>query len=163
MASKVELSTLSISQLVAVYNQACNGWGGKPVKSFKDKATALDRVEKILGEDHLVVIWDDAGFLDLIPQDAEPKTGSAKGKRGRKTSETDAAMLSKKVVVLVEKNPKRGKSAERFGVYYAVLESSDRTVAHVVDYHAKSWKRAQHQALADVKWDVAHGFVRLED
>lgn len=47
---KRNLDTLSSKQLVDTYNEAANVLGRKPVKKFKDKATAIARTDAILNE-----------------------------------------------------------------------------------------------------------------
>lgn len=53
-----------------------------------------------------------------------------------------------KVKLLVDKNPKRGKSAERFDAYVNGMTVTAALKNGVTE--------------ADVKWDVAHGFIELQ-
>lgn len=59
------------------------------------------------------------------------------------------ANLTKKITLLVDKNPKRGKSAERFNIYKAGMT--------VQDFYAAGG------LIADLNWDVNHKFIELVD
>lgn len=66
------------------------------------------------------------------------------------------------IVLQVDKNPKRGKSGERFNVY-----QHNMTVgAMIAAYEDKGYTRADFPtpaklAQADLAWDVWHGFIRV--
>jgi hypothetical protein len=66
--------------------------------------------------------------------------------RGLRISESD------KITILVSKNPKRGTAAQRFALY--------RPGMSVGDYKAAV---GNAQALADLRWDVKKGFIRIDN
>jgi hypothetical protein len=58
---------------------------------------------------------------------------------------------TRKIVVIVSKNPKRGKAAQRFALY-----TPGMSVAHYKKLVGTA------QGAADLRWDAKHSFIRIE-
>lgn len=89
------LSTLSLAQLVDLYNQHSD----KPVKKFRDKPTAIARVEAVL------------------PKAAKAAKSEVHRSMSEFHAERVAAKRAVKIKVLVKGNPKRGTAAQRYDLY----------------------------------------------
>lgn len=161
----VAAATLSLSKLIEVYNLLAE----KQVKAFRDKPTAVARVEKVLAEqNHEIFAVEGAeGEYDVRPvvvqltkeeigtiarvvdaPKSEVKKGKAKkatgGKRGPAPEFSDAM----KIEVLVA-NPKRPNTAswDRFALY-----GSCKTVGEFL---------AAGGTRADLAWDEERTFIKI--
>lgn len=172
--SHVAASTLSLSQLVALYNLGSE----KQVKSFKDKPTAIARVEKLCTEQNVHIEADDDGF-DLISNVVaqpvvEAAPAKAKGKRSKGPSATDLDRSAKggrgakphfddsMVITEIAVNPKRP-TAKNFPRYATMTEGMrvGDFLAALVGVNGMDAATARRIGLGDLIWDVSHGFIKV--
>lgn len=156
----VAASALSLSKLVEIYNLLA----AKPVKSFRDKPTALARVEKELSEQEHEIFAVDGheGEYDVRPvakpepvaqpvaeatevKKAKKAKAATGGKRGPAPDYADDMVIT----VIVAANPKRPgkKNWDRFQLYY-----THKTVGEFI---------AAGGHRGDLKWDVERKFITV--
>lgn len=136
------LDTLSITKLVQVYNAVAD----KPVKTFKDKPTAVARVQAVLDATNREIDVDKNGAWIITNKPVvEPKTDKRR------------AAADHRVVTSVVDNPKRGKGAARFALY-VVGQTVDQYIAACVAAGYPSTL-----ARADVRWDLDHEFITVQE
>lgn len=69
----------------------------------------------------------------------------------RRSARVRKPLPTGKLAYVVPKNPKKGKSAERFAQYYGMNGATASYLVSVTQLTA-----------SDIQWDVDHGFVRFE-
>lgn len=139
MTTRIEI--IKTATLVNFYNELAD----KPVKKFKDRATAEKRTLDLIAE---------SGFMLKINGEDDAELVQLPQKKAR-TVWTDDVILD----VNAFTNPKRKNSAsyKRFELYKAgmtVGEYLDACVAHDGE-NAKP----RYRYLADIRWDVERGFI----
>lgn len=132
-----ELAKLSISALVAKYNEVAETLGKKTVKTFKDKPTAIDRVKKILKE---------------VPKEG----GEAKEKKVKALPKTAKARTIKRLslqmfrtVKIVKEHPGTHMRFNRWKNY-----KDGMTLYEVIV--------GENTSLRDINFFVKYGFIKLE-
>lgn len=127
-----DVLALNPKLVMALYNGLC----GDSVTRFATTAVMVQRFLAALAQVSQSVTTIEG---DITVSETEEKTKSTKTWK-----EID---LNKTIRVLAEKNPKRGKAAERFALY-----SDGMTVADA--------RKAGVRSI-DVHWDIEHQFIEL--
>lgn len=149
-----KFTNLSISQLVDIYNQLVTE---KPVKKFKDKATALARTRSVIEAANMVLVFDADGGYEIANRPAE-KAKAASKRKGH--SPKPLWPETARIRVLVEKNPKRKGSmaARRFEHY-----RDGMTIGEYLDaVEGLTSEDPRYTNRRDIVWDERHGFIRVE-
>jgi hypothetical protein len=153
----IELNTLSLSQLASLYNLIAE----KPITKFKDKATGVAKLSKLLEETQQEVFIAE-GEHDIRPIVTEEpvapmvqKTEKTTKRRGRKSS-----LTGKKITLVREKNPKREKSrtAVRYEVY---REAECKTSDDFIRICEERKLGTRREILSDLDYDSKQEFIRL--
>lgn len=149
----VDLSILSTSQLVELYNLIAD----KPVKSFRDKTTAVRRFAATLESSGYEVFEAEPGDYDVRVSSTEvdpTEDATVERKAGGRRS----PLLGRKLKLLRVENPKR-KNSRTFARYsfYADVKTSteymDLCLAHGLG--------SRREILSDLAWDSKQNFIRL--
>lgn len=154
----IELNTLSLSQLASLYNLIAE----KPITKFKDKATGVAKLSKLLEETQQeVFIAEGEHDIRPIATVVAPAAPSVEintkktTKRGRKSS-----LTGKKITLVREKNPKREKSrtAVRYEVY---REAECKTSDDFIRICEERKLGTRREILSDLDYDSKQEFIKL--
>jgi len=143
----MDIRTLSLSQLVKFFNER----SPKPVKTFKDKPTALRRVSELLDA-------NPSPTEDAAPEDSKPAPEAPAPAKSRSGSKVHYP-ADHRVLVVATGNPKRAGSASaaRFALYHDGMTVGEYVAA------CTALEGAHPRHRQDVLWDVAHGHIKVYD
>lgn len=138
---------LTPEQLTAVYNT----FASRPVDRLRDVTTLRARVRKILADRNLSLVRPHTTTIALttigsvsIYRATDP--GTEKSRKGLQAYPPDAV-----ITVLVDRNPKQGKSRARFDLY--------RTGMTIAEYGEAV--RNRRYAVHDIHWDIEYGHISV--
>jgi hypothetical protein len=164
-------ATLSLAQMAELYNLIAD----KPIKKFKDKPTAIARLEKALADSGMEVFevdgeWDvrvSSSEVDETEDTVENKereeavpsdqlgVAKARNSGGRRSP-----LLGKKIVLKRTENPKRkgSRTAVRYEVY---SEEGCRTSDDFMAICLERNLGTRREILSDLAYDSQQHFIRL--
>jgi len=169
MTSTTVPTTLSLAQMAELYNLITD----KPVKKFKDKPTAIARLEKALADSAMEIFevdgdWDvrvsstEVDETEDTIENPERETtipsdqlGEAKA---RKSGGRVSPLLGKRLSLKRTENPKRkgSRTAVRYAVY-SECRTSDDFMAICLERDLGT----RREILSDLAYDSAQHFIRL--
>ena len=174
MTTKIELSTLTSAQLVAVYNELTQG----SLTKFSDKETAVRRVGAALDEKNYVLVTGlpegivvhahyTTGNFSMITAPAQTKEPSSKKSSARATFgeheviEHNAGAHKAEDGSLVLVNPKR-KGTKAHARFQIIVDRVSLTVGEYLDACVAlegpdAEERFKYRR--DLTWDIEHGHI----
>lgn len=150
----IELTKLSIATLVELYN-LCEP--ETPIKKFRDRPTAVARLQKILDDNSYEVFEPDPGEFDVRVsstqvdpvEDTEPRRHGG----GRKSP-----LLGQKLKLVRADNPKR--PGTRTHIRY-IMYKKVSTSTEYIDTCLAAGLGTRREILSDLAWDSQQGFIKL--
>lgn len=150
---KHDFSPFTDSQLLSAYNAVST----REMRFFSDRQTLERRLVQLLDSRELILDWYSDGSQEMVTEDGVAIYSLRNHHGNRKALGHSSEYESLVITVLVDGNPKTGKSMYRFALY----ESGITIAEYANRCEALSGREGRLTAKTDIRYDLARGYISL--
>jgi len=153
--TKHDFTTYTDAQLLSAFNAV----NTREIRHFSDRQVLERRLIQLLDSRELMLDWFANGSEIMITEDGVA-IYSLRNHPSNRVALGHAADYKDLIIhMLVDENPKTGRSMRRFDLYEEGISVADYVARCMVLMGEKNGRVWAHQ---DLRWDVARGFISLE-